>query len=131
MAVRGIERVKGAGNRTFSELEGPVTERAVYALLSQGAAFAAIRTPVDISALINSQYAPQIRRGQGFTTGHVGYTADYAGAVHDAPGTLKGLPRPNGRGNYWDPAGEPGFLESGIDEVMENGMTVLRRHYRV
>lgn len=131
MAVRGIERVRVNSRRRFGRAAGEVTDRAVYALLSSGAAFAAILTPVETGNLINSQYAPQLRRGNGFTTGHVGYTADYAAAVHDMPGTLKGLPRASGRGNYWDPGGQPEFLEQGIEEVMKTGMGVLRREYRV
>lgn len=131
MAVRGIERVRVNSRRRFGRAAGEVTDRAVYTLLSSGAAFAAILTPVETGNLINSQYAPQLRRGNGFTTGHVGYTADYAGAVHDMPGTLKGLPRASGRGNYWDPGGQPEFLEQGIEEVMKTGMGVLRREYRV
>lgn len=129
--TQGIERVRLNAQQTFNNITGPVTERAVYALLSQGAAMAATMTPIDTSTLINSQYAPQIRQSAGSTTGHVGYTAEYAGWVHDAPGTLQGLPRMNGNGNYWDPNAEPGFLEKGMEAIMPNGMAVLRRHYRV
>lgn len=131
MAVKGIQRVKRAAEQRFDRVIGPDTERAVYILLSQGAAYAATMTPIDTSTLINSQYAPQIRQAGGKTTGHVGYTAEYAKWVHDMPGTLKGLPRASGSGNYWDPGGEPGFLEKGMDEIRRVGPEMLRKHYRV
>ena len=63
-------------------------------------------------------------------TGRVGYSANYAAYVHDMPGKLKGQPRSHfgktregtefgggtGKGNYWDPHGEPQFLKKGFDE---------------
>ena len=128
---KGIERVKANVKRRVDEITGPTTEKAVYALLSQGAAMAAVHTPIDTGTLINSQYAPQISASRGATTGHVGYTAAYAGAVHDAPGTLTGLPRPDNRGVYWGPDGKPKFLELGMKDVAKNGLEILRRHYNV
>jgi len=44
----------------------------------------------------------------------VGYTANYAIHVHEnLEMTLRGQPRPRGRGNYWDPPGrgQSKFLE--------------------
>lgn len=143
--MANIRRVKNNTKNIFKEIAGPTTEKAVYALLSQGAALAATMTPVDTSTLINSQYAPQIEQSNGTTVGHVGYTAEYAKWVHDAPGILKGQPRADfgktssnqsfgggtGVGNYWDPAGEPKFLDKGMQEVALTARATLEKHYRV
>ena len=129
--TQGIHRARLRSEREFQRLAGDVTHKAVYALLSQGAALAATMTPVDTGFLINSQYAPQIRQSSGRTVGDVGYLAHYAPFVHDAPGTLRGLPRPQNRGFYWSPAGEPGFLEKAMQEIERNGTSIIRRHYRV
>lgn len=131
MAIRGIERVKANFKRAIEDVDGRRTEGAVYAILSQGGAIAQTMTPVDTSNLINSQYAPQISQSKGKTTGTIGYTAVYAEAVHEAPGTLKGLPRPNGNGDFWDPNAEPGFLEKGFDELEPSIPGILSRHYKV
>lgn len=53
--------------------------------------------------------------GKGFNTvANVGYTATYAIYVHENVEMRgRGLPRPSGKGNYWDPAGrgQAKFLE--------------------
>lgn len=131
MAAKGIKRVKRNFRVVVKDIEQRRTETAVYAVLSQGAAMAQTMTPVDTSNLINSQYAPQISRQAGKTTGQVGYTALYAAAVHSAPGTLQGLPRRNGNGNYWDPSAEPGFLEKGFEQIKPSIPEILRAIYRV
>lgn len=131
MPVEGIKRVKQGFKMTFDNISQAKTEGAVYAVLSQGAALAQIMTPVDTSTLINSQYAPQIDNAKGKTTGSVGYTASYAAAVHAAPGTLAGQPRENGNGDYWDPNGEPAFLEKGFEQVKPAIPAILASYYRV
>ena len=59
----------------------------------------------------------------------VGYTAGYALYVHEneeiwPPGMrLKGLPRPKGKGKYWDPQNkaQPKFLEHPARELNNSG----------
>lgn len=136
MALNGIQRVRLNSEKEFNRIAGPVTEGAVYTLLSYGAAVASTLTPVDTGALINSQYAPQITVRADEVEGHVGYTANYAEWVHDAPGTLKGLPRADfgsgtGVGNFWDPNAEPGFLGHGMAAAVVAGPDILRKNYRV
>lgn len=131
MSVQGIERVRRNAKRVFETIEGRMTYTAIHAILSQGGATAATMTPVDTSNLINSQYAPEIQQGRGKTTGHVGYTARYAAAVHSAPGVLEGLPRPGNRGNYWDPNAEPGFLTKGFEKIQPRVPRILREVYGV
>lgn len=130
MPVRGIERVRSNYKRTVQKLARTVSESAVYAVLSQGRAMADTMTPIDTSNLINSGYAPQIRQERGKIVGTVGYTASYAFAVHEAPGTLKGQPRPGNRGDYWDPNAQPRFLVEGFDQLKPSIASILRAHYR-
>lgn len=143
MPAKGIKRVKMRLAQKVQEIDGARTNAAVYAILSQGAAVAATMTPVDTSTLINSQTAPQLSHKTGKTTGTVGYTAKYAAAVHEAPGKLKGQPRADfgrtragvafgggtGKGNYWDPAGEPGFLREGFEEIKPLVPRILKAAY--
>lgn len=131
MPVKGISRVRKGFKLAIDEISQAKTEGAVYAILSQGAALAQTMTPVDTSNLINSQYAPQISQANGKTDGHIGYTAEYAEAVHEAPGTLAGQPRADGNGDYWDPNAEPGFLEKGFDQLKPSIPAILKEHYRV
>jgi len=134
MPARGIENVRRNFHAKVKEISYGRTEAALYAILSQGQAMAATMTPIDTSNLINSAYAPQISVEQGFATGHVGYTAEYAAAVHEAPGTLLGTNTPRdsndpSRGNVWDPNAEPEFLRKGFDEIMPQIPRILRSVY--
>jgi hypothetical protein len=60
----------------------------------------------------------------------VGYTASYAFAVHEAPGTLKGQSRPSGRSDYWDPNAQPRFLVEGFDQLKSSIPAILKAYYR-
>ncbi|HCF9151483.1 TPA: hypothetical protein NI581_005442 [Pseudomonas aeruginosa] len=134
MAIQGIDRVRRNLRVAVENIAGGVSERAVYEVLSQGATMAQTMTPIDTSNLINSQTAPQISTGTAGVEGRIGYTAAYAAAVHDAPGTLAGQPRDENdpsRGDYWDPNAEPEFLTKGFDQIIPAIPAILRRTYRV
>ncbi|WP_447404515.1 hypothetical protein [Pseudomonas aeruginosa] len=134
MAIQGIDRVRRNLRVAVENIAGGVSERAVYEVLSQGAAMAQTMTPIDTSTLVNSQTAPLITVGPNGVEGSVGYTAAYAAAVHEAPGTLAGQPRAENdpsRGDYWDPNAEPEFLTKGFDQTIPAIPAILRRTYRV
>lgn len=153
MTVKGIEQVKAGFDRIVGTIEETRTEAAIYAILSEGGAIAQTMVPVDTSTLINSQYAPQIEKSNRGMTGYIGYTAKYAGAVHEMPGKLKGMPRAHfGKtgnqsvfgpqqvvefgggsltGNYWDPDAEPQWLTKGFNELQPKIPSILERMYRV
>ncbi|MFT8276601.1 hypothetical protein ACMSSJ_13820 [Kerstersia gyiorum] len=115
----------------MKDIEVRRTEEAISAILTSGAGKAKTMTPISTSNLINSQYAPQIEQGQGKTTGHIGYTASYAGAVHGIENPSSGRPRPNGNGNFWDPNAEPEFLAKGFEEIKPQIPAILARIYKV
>ncbi|CRN83734.1 hypothetical protein JTL59_31270 [Pseudomonas aeruginosa] len=134
MAIQGIDRVRRNLRVAVDNIAGGVSERAVYEVLSQGATKAQTMTPIDTSTLVDSQTAPQITVGPNGVEGSVGYTAAYAAAVHEAPGTLAGQPRDENdpsRGDYWDPNAEPEFLTKGFDQIIPAIPAILRRTYRV
>ncbi|MBX6965996.1 hypothetical protein EX253_09440 [Alcaligenes faecalis] len=133
MAVRGIKQVKNNMRKLQAEIQGRRTEAAVYAVLSQGGAAAATMTPVDTGTLINSHFV-DIKADGNKVTGRNGYSAEYAAAVHSAPGVLKGQDRPDregkSQGQYWDPNGEPHFLTAGFDQIAADVPRILRNAYR-
>lgn len=145
MTVKGINRVKAGFQQVAGAIEETRTEAAIYAILSEGGAIAQTMVPVDTSALINSQYAPQIEKTTVGMTGYIGYTAKYAGWVHEMPGKLKGLPRAHFgvtrdgvqfgggtlQGNYWDPSGEPMWLTKGFQQLQPKIPAILKRVYSV
>lgn len=94
-----------------------------------GASEAAALTPQHTGNLINSRIRDVSQHGSKIV-GTAGYTAEYALAVHEATGKLKGLPRPkqNGiaQGNYWDPRGQPEFLKKGFERAEPNIRAVLK-----
>lgn len=109
------------------------SERDIARALILGASEAARFTPRHTSTLINSRFY-LIKTEGGKVVGRMGYTANYALAVHEASGKLKGQPRPkeNGRaqGFFWGPNGEPEFLKKGFEQAAPNIFTVLKGRNR-
>lgn len=112
--------------------------RGMTQALVLGGSEAAALTPIDTSVLINSQFK-RVEEDGGKIVGTVGYTAEYALAVHEMSGKLKGLPRADfgrtaggksfgggtGQGVYWGPSGEPQFLRKGFENAEPNITAVL------
>jgi len=121
MPVKGLKEVRQQLKKVFGNINGPLTEKALTEVLITAAGFAATMTPIDTSNLINSQYR-KIEAVKGKVSGMLGYTAAYAAAVHDAPGTLLGTDTPRSssnpsRGNVWDKDGEPEFLRKAFEDA--------------
>lgn len=130
--VRGIREAKANLNRIVGDIQGRKVVRAIKSALLIVAPEAAGMTPRATSTLINSQFQEVMVNGT-LITGRIGYSANYAVYVHEAKGTLKGKPRPakRGGGNYWDPSGEPKFLEkagerrkSDVDAVVKKELSL-------
>lgn len=142
MSVTGVDELRERLKRKLRDVSGDVTERGVTALLITGAQYAFELTPVDSSTLINSQFKKTWQTDMGWS-GAVYYEAPYALPVHEAPGTLKGLPRSHfgktadgvefgggtGQGNYWDPDAEPQFLKKGMELMAHDALPILRSIY--
>lgn len=94
-------------------------------------------TPVDHGVLRNSAFS-QMNGDKSKPAAVIGYTAEYAPAVHEAPMTLKGQPRghfgktTNGKafgggsekGRYWD-GGENKFLEKAITRNLSKIFNII------
>ncbi len=123
---QSIRRVRVALGHAIDDASGRKTSAAVYAILLSGIEAAKTMTPMDTANLVNSAYAPVVGNdGRGY----VGFTAEYAKWVHDAPGTLRGKERPDNRGRYWAPTGEPKFLDKGFKEIKPSIPAILRQIY--
>lgn len=130
MPVRGIGDAKRRTKKAVMQIQGPISERTVTAVLIVAQGFSTLMTPAEYGNLRNSQYRI-VRPYKGGIRGRIGYTANYAAAVHGAKGTLRGKPRASGNGSYWDPAGEPRFLEkafkgSNLQEINETVKRLMR-----
>lgn len=81
-------------------------------------------TPIDTGRMIHSTYV----RMTDPNTVTVGYESFYAPFVHRKPGKLKGKPRrrPGATGNYWDPHGQPKFLEIALEQSKDEIVQIIQ-----
>lgn len=80
--LRGVQRTVRNTNRIIKDIQGRKIVRALQSAMLIGGARAALYTPIDTSALINSQFREIITNG-AIVTGRVGYSTNYAVYVHD------------------------------------------------
>ncbi|WP_368765853.1 HK97 gp10 family phage protein [Enterobacter hormaechei] len=80
--VRGAARVERNIDRILNDIQGRKIIRALQSAMILGAARAALYTPIDTSALLNSQFREIVTDG-AVITGRVGYSTNYAVYVHD------------------------------------------------
>ena len=136
MAVRGLEQTRRNLRKLTDKIGNRMTEKAITEVLIIGEGYSASLTPMDTGNLLQSMYR-EVKNTSGKVSGRVGYTSNYAAAVHGMPGTLKGQPREHfgrtrnysdagpiqsiefgggtGNGNYWDPDAEPEFLKKAFE----------------
>lgn len=105
------------------------------ALLRIGAEVAPL-VPIATSTLINSQYRDVQMRGSALV-GRIGFTAEYALAVHESAGKWRGMgirrPKVNGRdrGFYWGPNdGQPDFLAEAGRRAAQDVAGIITRGLR-
>ena len=115
MPVKGISQVNRSLDKISNQICESMLQKGLYIAATVGAGYATLLTPVDTSNLINSQYIKVNNSADGVSVS-TGYTANYAAAVHSKPGKLKGKPRANKNGKYWDPQAEPEFLSKGFND---------------
>ncbi|MCS4317081.1 hypothetical protein M2407_001402 [Serratia sp. BIGb0234] len=128
-----IKGVKAAQRRLDAVVEDVRTRKAVRAIKSAMfiiGAESALMTPMDTGTLVNSQFQETMINGTRIT-GRIGYSANYAVYVHNASGIMKGLPRPNNRGNYWDPSGEPKFLTKAAEKTRRQVDDIIRKEMKL
>lgn len=120
MPVTGLKEVRQRLKKELANISGTLPEKTLLEVLIVASGFAATMTPIDTSNLINSQFR-RVETSGTKVKGVMGYTAAYAAAVHDKPGTLLGTNTPRSksdpsRGNVWDPNAEPEFLRKAFED---------------
>jgi len=88
--------------------------RGMTQALVLGASEASVMTPIDTSTLINSQYRV-VDKTDGRIVGRVGYTAEYALAVHD----------PENKQRFRRATAEKEFLKKGFERAEPNIRAVI------
>lgn len=133
--VKGVKQVSNNINRMIDSFEGRRTVRAVYSALYYIGLVSTEKVPIATSTLLNSQFRDVIAQS-GRVTGKIGYSANYAAAVHEAKGVLLGTktPRsvdpgkqPGSMGNVWDVTGEPKFLEKPAEDARAKIHEIIAR----
>jgi|SRR5690606_808377 len=136
MAIRGIREARRNTRKIFGGIRDSA-DKAVVEILISGRAYTLMLTPIDTGNLANSAFIDTQSNKSG-ARGRFGFTAAYAAAVHEMPGTLKGKPRETfghtsnhsdvgpqqprafgggtGVGSYWDPDAEPQFVKKGFED---------------
>lgn len=112
--LRGIKEAIAKTSQIVDEITAVKIVRALKSATYIIRLESATMIPIATSTLINSQFE-SIEVNGTRVTGKVGYSANYAIYVHNAPGRLLGkkIPRSGklkGLGNVWDKSGEPKFL---------------------
>lgn len=135
MPARGIKQVRKKMAEVLGEIGSSMPERAVYEALLIIDGNAAPLTPIDTSNLINSRFI-EVKKAPDGVRGRMGYTAEYAAAVHEAPGTLLGTGTPRSssdpsRGNVWDPRAEPEFLLKGAENARADIDRVVKKRMKL
>jgi hypothetical protein len=84
--------------------------------------------PRETSNLVNSKFIDVEKIGTRWRC-RIGFTAEYAEAVHEAPGTLlgTGTKRQSGKGVYWGPSGEPEYLRKAGEAMAGEVAAIIRR----
>lgn len=82
MPVTGLSSARRSTVALIANVTQRKAQRAVTVALIVGAGYAANMTPIDTSFLINGQYR-KVNKSMGGYSGLIGYTANYAAAVHD------------------------------------------------
>lgn len=133
--IKGVQQVSKNMHRILNDIEGKRVVRASYAALNVIGVESASMVPIDTSTLINSQFR-EVMIGKTRVTGRIGYSANYAAYVHEAPGihlgkkTLRPVEKgkaPGSSGYIWDKTGEPKFLEKGAEKTESQVQDAIRR----
>lgn len=133
--VKGVRQAQQNLNKLIDDIQGRKAVRAIKSALFIIAPEAARITPRNTSTLINSQFNEMKINGTRIT-GRIGYSANYALYVHEAPGKYlgKNQPRPvdkgqtpGSNGNMWDPYGEPQFLSKAAEKTKDDVAAAIRK----
>ena len=152
-SLRGFEDVNARFKAAMRDIGVSRTQGVVTKIIIAIKRDAATMTPMDTGFLAGSAYSKTWRTASGWE-GEVGYGAEYAAAVHQMSGKLKGQQRADfgstsnhgafgpmrptsfgggtGTGVYWGPDAEPQFLAKAVDNVIrEDLQAIIASEYRI
>lgn len=128
--LKGINEAIARTSQIVDEITATKVVRALKSATYIIRTESATLTPIDTSNLINSQF-DTIEINGTRVTGKIGYSANYALYVHNATGKLKGRPRANGNGVYWQPGGEPKFLTKAAERTRSLVDGVIKKEMKI
>lgn len=119
MPIKGVGAVRANYSRVINEVSGPKTVKVVSAIVSIGAGYAKLYTPLDTSALINSQ-RKSVSQSGGAIVGKVWYSQDYAVWL-ETKDTWKPIKKKTAKPHFLRSGFEDEGPQSEIKEIIRNG----------
>lgn len=101
----------------------------MVAILATIGSNAAQYVPIDTATLLNSQFRT-VEKGPTGLVGRIGYTQEYAAALHERMDWQPKMPGTPGKPNGgYNPDAQPGYLARGVEESREQIKKILRQYY--
>ena len=119
MPLKGVSRVRSNYGRVVKDVSETKTLKVVTAVVATGAAWAKLYTPVDTSALINSQ-RKSVSQSGGAIVGKVWYSQDYAVWL-ETKDTWKPVKKKTAKPHFLRSGFEDEGPQSEIKEIIRNG----------
>ena len=119
MPLKGVSRVRSNYGRLVKDVSGQKTVKVVSAIVSIGAGYAKLYTPLDTSALINSQ-RKSVSQSGGAIVGKVWYSQDYAVWL-ETKDTWKPIKKKTAKPHFLRSGFEDEGPQSEINEIIRNG----------
>lgn len=106
-----------------------ITEAVMTEILSVIDSHTTQYVPIDTAALINSRFR-QVEKSAGGFIGRIGFTQDYAAALHERTDWNPRLPgTPGKKGGGYNPDAKHHFLARGVEESREDIRRLLVARY--
>lgn len=119
MPLKGVSQVRGRYQAVIKDIAETKTIKVVTAIVATGAAWAKLYTPVDTSALINSQ-RKSVSQSGGAIVGKVWYSQDYAVWL-ETKDTWKPRKKKTAKPHFLRSGFEDEGPQSEIKEIIRNG----------
>ena len=119
MPIKGVGAVRANYSRVINEVSGPKTVKVVSAIVSIGAGYAKLYTPLGTSALINSQ-RKSVSQSGGAIVGKVWYSQDYAVWL-ETKDTWKPIKKKTAKPHFLKYGFEDEDPQSEIKEIIRSG----------
>lgn len=119
MPLKGVSQVRSRYQAVIKDIAETKTIKVVAAIVATGAAWAKLYTPLDTSALINSQRKSVSQSGSAIV-GKVWYSQDYAVWL-ETKDTWKPIKKKTAKPHFLKSGFEDEGPQSEINEIIRNG----------